>query len=207
MTQSCAPLAWLLLSWHENGVGSPSAGLHWTERSIAPTQGAPLPVLFRAMLRELICWPWQAAEQAEGVDHWPNSQSTSTSQAWAEHSSYSTLEPAGGFPQKLSWVLFTRSLFRVPEPHDAVHPPQSCQSCHSPSTQHIACPLQPLTGITSSNGFGSQRAPLRDGIVAMLRLRRLYPIPHSVGAGTQSDHSFQLPHTQSTPSWHGGEVH
>ena len=23
-----------------------------------------LPVLFRAMLRELICWPWQAAEQA-----------------------------------------------------------------------------------------------------------------------------------------------
>mmetsp|Transcript_13033 Transcript_13033/g.38845 ORF Transcript_13033/g.38845 Transcript_13033/m.38845 type:complete len:205 (-) Transcript_13033:472-1086(-) len=164
----------------------------------SPAQGLPAPMACTLTTLWRVLFPWQSAEQAVHGVHSSNWQSVSPAQPVASHPANSSAGPTAGSPHQVSFTAISRWRLRVPGPQVAEHSPQSAQSPHLPSTQHSGWLWHRATGITCSLGRGSQSTPPSLGRTAISRVRRLWPMPHTSGAGTHSLHSFQLPHWQST---------
>jgi len=187
-----------------NGSCWPSAGLHRSVSSTAPSQGLPPPVLFDEICRVRVRLPWQSAEQGEGLGQSPKTQSRSVSHLLdARQLLYSTSEPGAGSPHQVSFTINFRWRRFEPRPQVAEQVPQLSQSAHSPLMQHCGCPLQFTTGTTSWRARGGQSWPPSLGNTSITLWRRLKPTPHMSGDGVQSVHCCHSPQRQSTASPHG----
>mmetsp|Transcript_64443 Transcript_64443/g.153776 ORF Transcript_64443/g.153776 Transcript_64443/m.153776 type:complete len:282 (-) Transcript_64443:3724-4569(-) len=169
-TQSCGPVRF----WQAMGEASSSLGLHLAGSVRVPLHCLPVPVALTAIPLDLVLVPSHAREQVDHSPQFPSSQSAlSLHSCSVPQVSYSSLLPAAGAPQKVSLTARSRVRFLMPPPHVAEHTLHSCQSSHSPSTQHFGWPKQFLAIATSLCALGLHKAPLPLGSAEKPRVRVL----------------------------------
>mmetsp|Transcript_1930 Transcript_1930/g.4343 ORF Transcript_1930/g.4343 Transcript_1930/m.4343 type:complete len:323 (+) Transcript_1930:326-1294(+) len=159
-----------------SGTSSPSAGLHGASFAVGPLHLPWSPAGTLILLTISTC-PKHFAEHSWSflIFQLPNSQSrvSEPSQSKTWQAPYSSAEPCAGVPHQVSSRARARVRLLVPVPHVAVHPDHSPQSAHSPSMQHLGCPPQFSTGITSSLILGGHCRPPPEGNREMSRFRNL----------------------------------
>mmetsp|Transcript_17776 Transcript_17776/g.50614 ORF Transcript_17776/g.50614 Transcript_17776/m.50614 type:complete len:592 (-) Transcript_17776:603-2378(-) len=156
---------------------------------------APLPGV--AMERWRDWTPSHVCEHSLHPSHSVISQSTSPSQRSGLHERSSDESPKAGLPQAVASWAISRCRHCTPPPHVLEHSLHSNQLPHLPSTQvsQQGEVLQAMISLMLSNA--SQGLPPREGCLAMVRFRLLYPPPQ---LWEHSPHLDHWPHWQSSCS-------